>query len=183
MVHRNSSGGPFFVRDETGLALVYPKGAECRVENQVEETCVGINLPDCYSQYMNDGHLAFQLLWRLSKLRFRERVLDEGQQIYVLGTAVPRQQVMTVSQDEALEATGTDGPHERRIRELQREAVAVVRLGESERVFLISQRSERDLTLTLGVRAWAQILGGPALTLFGLGYWLLFLANRGRLSG
>src|SRR5262249_52695619 len=45
IVHRNASGSPFYVRDETGLAMVYPQGADCRVQNQVEETCMGINIP------------------------------------------------------------------------------------------------------------------------------------------
>jgi E3 ubiquitin ligase len=183
VVHRNASGSPFFVRDDTGLALVYPKGAECRVQHQVEETCLGISLPDCYVHYMDDERLAFRHVWRLSTLRFRERRLDEGQNVYVLGTAVPRSQVMTVSQDEQLAATGTDGPHERRIRELQHDAVAIVRLGENEKVFIISQQSERDLTLMLALRAWAGMLGGPVLTLFGLGYWLQVLANQGRFPG
>lgn len=183
VVHKNASGSPFFLRDETGLALVYPKGADCRVRNQVEETCVGINLPESYTQYMDDQRLAFRHVWQLSTLRFRERVLDEGERVFVLGTAVPRPQAMTVSQDEVLEATGTDGPHERRIRELQHEATGVVRLGESEKVFIISQQSEREMTFMLGMRGWAEMVGGPALTLFGLGYWLLYLANRGRFPG
>jgi len=99
--------------------------------------------------------------------------------VFVLGTAVPRPQEMSVSQDVEVEATGTDGPHERRLRELQQQTSGIVRLGDSEKVFIISQQSERDLTLVLGLRAWAEMLGGPVLTLGGLGYWLLFLANRG----
>jgi hypothetical protein len=180
VVHRNASGSPFFLRDETGLALVYPKGADVRVQSQVEETCLGINLPDCYVEYMDQQNLAFRHVWRLSSLRFRERLFEEGQRIYVLGTAMPRPQAMTVSQDDVLEATGTDGPHERHIRELQHAASGVVRLGESEKVFIISQQSEREVTFMLGLRGWAEMLGGPALTLFGLGYWLMFLAGRGR---
>jgi hypothetical protein len=184
VVHKNASGSPFFMRDETGLALVYPKGAECHVSTQVEETCLGINLPDCYMQYMDQERLAFRHVWRLSTLRFRERLLEEGQRVFVMGTAVPRPQAMTVSQDDdVLAATGTDGPHERRIRELQHEATAIVRLGESEKVFIISQQSERTMTFMLGLRGWAEMVGGPALTLFGLGYWLLYLANRGRFPG
>ena len=178
IVHRNASGGPFCLRDDTGLAIVYPKDADCRLQNQVEETCVGINLPDCYVQYLDQHKLGFMHVWRLSTLRFRERSLEEGQRVYVLGTAVPRPQVMTVSQDEALEATGTDGPHERHIRELQHSASGVVRRGESEKVFIISQQSERQMTFMLGMRGWAEMLGGPAVTLFGLGYWLLYLAHR-----
>jgi hypothetical protein len=132
---------------------------------------------------MDDQRLAFRNVWRLSTLRFRERLLEEGQRAYVLGTAVPATRAMTVSQDEALEATGTDGPHERRIRELQHEAAAIVRLGESEKVFIISQQSEREMTFMLGLRGWAAMVGGPVVTLLGLSYWLLYLANRGRFPG
>jgi hypothetical protein len=183
IVHREASGSPFFVRDPTGLALVYPQGADCKVRDQLEETCIGIQLPDCYVHYMDERHLAFRHVWRLSTLRFRERVLEEGQRVYVLGTAVPHTQSLTVSQEEVLEATGTDGPHEHRIRELQQEATAVVRRGDSEKIFIISQQSERDLTLGLGLRAWAGMVGGPALTLFGLGAWMLLLAQRGLFHG
>ncbi len=178
IVHHASSGSPFFVRDETGLALVYPQDADCRVRNQVEETCVGIQLPECYTKYMDDRHLAFRHVWELSTLRFRERTLEEGQRVFILGAAVPRPQAMDVSQDAVLEATGTDGPHERRIRELQHEACAIVRRGESEKLFIISQESERDVAFTLGLRGWAEMVGGPLLTLAGLGCWLLYLSGR-----
>lgn len=183
IVHRDASGSPFFVRDDTGLALIYPHGADCRVRDQKEEVCLGIQLPDCYARYMDDRQLAFRHVWRLSTLRFRERLLEEGQRVYVLGTAMPRSQVIEISPEVALEATGTEGPHERRIREFQHEAVSVVRRGDNERVFIISQQSERELTLTLGLRAWAELIGGPALTLFGIGYWLHVLASRGRFTG
>ena len=177
-VHHASSGSPFFIRDESGLALVYPNGAECHVQNQVEEVCVGINLPECYIQYMDDRQLAMRHIWRLSTLRFRERTIEEGQRVYVMGSAMPKPMTMTVSQADELESTGTDGPHEKRIRELQQEVTGIVRLGQNEKVFIISQQSERDLTLTLGLRAWAEMLGGPLVTVFGLGYWLMTLAHR-----
>jgi hypothetical protein len=83
-----------------------------------------------------------------------------------MGTAMPRPQALDVSQGALLEATGTDGPHEQRIRELQSQASATIRRGENERVFIISQQSERDLALTFGLRAYAEMLG--ALTLFGM---------------
>lgn len=178
IVHRSASGGPFFLRDETGLALVYPRGSDCRIQAQVEETCSGIKVPECYSEYMETEHIAFRLVWRMSTLRFRERMLEEGQAVFVLGTAVPRPNAQSVSQDELLEATGTDGPHERRIRELQHEAMAVVRQGENHDVFIISQQSERQMTMLYGAKAWAGMVSGPVLTVVGLAYWLSFLAHR-----
>lgn len=172
IVHRNSSGSPFFLQDETGLALVYPKGAECHVRHQVEETCMGISLPECYSRYMDEHHLALRHVWQLTSLRFRERILEEGQQVYVLGSAEPRAQVVEISQDEALEATGTEESRATRVSALQKEAVAVVRRGENDPVFVISQDSERELTFELGLTAWGYLIAGPVITLFGLGCWL-----------
>jgi len=171
VVHRASSGQPFFLRDETGVALIYPHDAECRVNFGVEETCLGVNLPEPYASYL--GTLGpGQLMWRLGAMRFRERVLEEGQRVYVLGTAMPRPQVLTISEGETLEATGTEDAHAHTVRALHEEIAAVVRRGESEPTFIISQQSERMLTLELGAKAFFKLVGGPALTVLGLGYWL-----------
>jgi hypothetical protein len=179
VVHRATSGHPFFLRDETGVALVYPRGADCKVNFAVEEVCAGIALPDLYARYLATlGPRRY--MWRLGMLRFRERVLEEGQRVYVLGTVAPHAQAHTVSvSDEALvaeedemEATGTDEWRGRRVRSRDREVVAVMRRGEHERAFIISQDSERSLTAGLGLKAAAKLIGGPILTLLGLAYWL-----------
>ena len=56
---------------------------------------------------------------------------------------------------------------------------ALVRRGENESTFIISQDSEKALMLALGARALMQLVGGPTMTLFGLGYWL-FAFSSGR---
>lgn len=174
VVHRNASGNPFFLRDETGVALVYPQGATARLNFQVEEECLGLSLPDVYAQYLNEQRPTGNALWRLGGLRFRERVLEAGQRVYVLGSAMPRPQAVTISMDveDELEATGTDDRRARRVHSLDHETQAIIRRGENESTFIISQQSERDLTVQLGLRATARLIGGPALTLFGLAYWL-----------
>jgi hypothetical protein len=177
VVHRNASGSPFFLRDETGVALVYPKDATVRLNFQVEEECVGISLPDCYAQYLDEQHPAGSVLWRVGSLRFRERVLEAGQRIYVMGTATPKPQSVTISMDDELEATGTDDRRALRLQTLDHEAQAVMRRGENESTYIISQQSERELTMQLGLRATAELVGGPALTLFGLAYWLHALST------
>jgi E3 Ubiquitin ligase len=175
-VHRNSSGHPFFLHDETGTALVYPKGAECKMNFGVEETAHGLSIPDCYSSYMKENGLWMRHVARLSSMRFRERVLEAGERIYVLGTAVPRAQVLTVSEIQ-LEATGTEDFRAKPIRDRDREVVATIRQGSNEKTFLISQQSERSLTLQLGWTATAKLIGGPLLTLIGLGWWLTRLSS------
>lgn len=173
-VHRNSSGNPFFLRDETGVAMVYPAGAECRLHFGVEETCLGISLPEMYAQYLSEQRLPFRHLWRLSTMRFRERTIEEGHSVYVLGTATPRPMVHVVSDaEETLAATGTDDDRwAARVKQRSREVSALVRKGENEKVFMISQTHEADLTTMLGIQAWAQLVGGPLLALAGLAYLL-----------
>jgi hypothetical protein len=184
VVHRATSGHPFFLRDETGAALVFPHGADCRVHFGVEEVCAGVALPECYSSYLATLGPG-QYLWRLGTLRFRERVLEEGAQVYVLGTATAPAMALTVSEgeamaaeeDEELAATGTDAWRARRVRGGDRQVSAVIRRGDSEKTFIISQDSERDLTTGLGLKAFAKLVGGPAVGLLGLGYWLHALAS------
>jgi hypothetical protein len=177
VVHRNASGHPFFLRDETGVALVYPHGAQCRVHAGTEEVCLGISVPEVYASYMSDQGLTARHLWRLSTMRFRERILEEGQMLYVLGTATPRSRALDISDGETLAATGTDDPVASRMRELHDDVTAVIRCGENPSTFILSQGSERQLVTDLGLKAVGELVAGPTMTLFGLGYWLYALSS------
>jgi hypothetical protein len=177
VVHRNHSGNPFFLRDQTGLALVYPHGSECKIHFGSEEHCQGLMLPPCYADYMNAHASALGQLARVGILRFRERMLEAGARVYVLGTAVPRAQEHVVADGALLQATGTDDAVATRLRTLDQDVVALVRRGENESTFIISQESEKSLMLGLGARAVVEVAGGPALTLFGLGYWLVAMSS------
>jgi len=178
VVHRATSGHPFFLRDETGVALVYPYGADCRVHFGVEEVCSGIALPECYASYMS-GLGAQRYLWRLGMLRFRERLLEEGSRVYVMGTATPPAVALTVSEGEELAATGTEGWRAARVRGGDQQVAAVIRRGDSEKTFIISQDSERDLAAGLGLSVVIKLVAGPVIGLLGLGYWLSVLASFG----
>jgi hypothetical protein len=174
VVHRHRSGQPFYIEDDTGIALVYPEGSRCRVHLERSEEGIGISLPDCYASYMREHGL---LVWRLGVLRFRERVLEEGMRVYVLGTAAPKANAHVVSLDAELAATGSDHWGDRWHRERQQQVAGVIRRGTHERTFLISQDSERTLHLTLGIQTLLMLVGGPLLTLFGLGWWLSTLSG------
>ncbi len=177
-VHRNASGHPFFVRDDTGIAMVYPHGSECHIPYAETEECGGLDVPECYDAYMKEQRLALREMWKLGAMRFRERTLEQGQGVFVLGTAVPRARARAISDDGELAATGTDDPAARRLTTLDEQVVAVVRQGERETTFLVSQESERALALELGARAWAGLVGGPLLALLGLATWLFLMGSR-----
>jgi hypothetical protein len=110
-------------------------------------------------------------------MRFRERMIEAGDRVYVLGTAMPRPQVVTVSDDEVLQATGTDGMMVQRQQTLNEETSAIIRQGENEPTFIISQDSERELTGTLQLRGLGELIAGPVLTLLGLGWWLYAISG------
>ena len=117
-------------------------------------------------------------MWGLGPMRFRERLIEEGDRIFVLGSAEPRSQALTISDGDALAATGTDDavatpPR----RPAQRQPSAVIRQGANERTFIISQESERSLLMDIGI----QMVGGPLLAAIGLFIWGVALTSgRGR---
>jgi hypothetical protein len=178
VIHRNASGQPFFLDDGSGLALVYPSGAECSLRHQVEEVAQGFALPDCYSDYLKEHRGAVGALVRMAPLRFRERKLEEGQRLYVLGTATPRAQTVVISEGEELAATGTDGPgalHQRRLRERDASVRGVIRRGTREPTFILSQDSEKSIAFGLGIHSTLLLVGGPIATAIGL--WVLLGAR------
>jgi hypothetical protein len=102
-------------------------------------------------------------------MRFRERRLEAGQCVYVLGRANPRSVARTVSFDEeALEATGTDSYGAKHVRTLDQDVCAVIRRGRLDPAFLISTTSEKSETFLYGLKAAGGLIGGPLLTIFGV---------------
>src|SRR5262245_46183944 len=91
-VYRDASGHPFRVDDGTGAALVYPTGAECHVPYTSDEECMGVSLPEVYATYLKEHGPAMRHLWQFGSMRFRERTIEVGQRVYVLGSAEPRSQ-------------------------------------------------------------------------------------------
>lgn len=179
-VHRADSGRPFYLRDETGTALVYPQGADCKVAFDVVEETGGLGLPQMYTDFMEAQGLAMRHLWSVGPMRFRERRLEEGRAVYVLGRATPRSIAHTVSiSEEALEATGTDSYGAKHVRTLDEEVCAVIRRGPRDPAFLISTSSEKAETALYGLKAFGGLVGGPLLTVFGV-WCLLELAKSGR---
>jgi hypothetical protein len=178
VIHKNSSSHPFYLRDETGVALVCPDGSDCKIPPGVEEVCDKPSVPERFARYVNSEGLTNVHLGSAGTLRFRERVMQTGQHAFILGSAMPRPNAFNISDDEVMLATGTDGPAHR-IEDLDRQLAAIIRRGEHERTFVISEQSESELTSGLRSQALLQLVGGPLLSLLGLGWWLLLLTAWG----
>lgn len=179
-VHKAESGQPFYLRDETGVALVYPQGADCKVGFDVAEETFGLGVPQMYMDFMESRGLGLRHVWALGPMRFRERRLEEGRVVYVLGRANPKSVARNVSFDEdALEATGTESYGAMRVRPLDQEVCAVIRRGPGDPAFLVSTTSEKAETFLYGLKAFGGLVGGPLVTVFGV-WCLLELAKSGR---
>jgi hypothetical protein len=181
-VHREQSGNPFYLEDETGSVLVYPQGAKLSAGHVVQEETGGLGVPEPYAGFMESRDLKLRHLWALGPMRFRERTLEQGTGVYVLGRAYPKPQAVAVSMDDevALEATGTDAIGAAHVRRHDPECSAVIRRGPRDPAFLISDRSEKTMSMEYGLRAFAGLVGGPLLALFGL-WCLTELARSGEL--
>lgn len=179
IVHRNRSGSPFFLKDDTGLALVYPQGADCRLPFGVEEVTGGFGVPEVYSEYMRSQNLGMAGFWSLGSMRFRERTLDESQVVFVLGRAHPRSRAVSLGDDDVqvMQGTGTDGLRTQRLASLDAEVRGVIRKDANDPVLLISPSSERNVATEYMLRAMAGTVLGPALALGGLAF-LLWLASQ-----
>jgi len=141
--------------------------------------CSGPSFPPCYADYIKEEHLQLVSFLNMGSMRFRERIVQDGQRVFILGTAMPRSHSFAISDGDEMKATGTDG-RPSRLAALDDATTAIIRRGDNEPTFVISQESERSLSLDLGLQAAAQLVGGPILSLIGLG-WLLatFAARRG----
>jgi len=183
-VHHDASGQPFFVTDETGTALVYPQGSEFQMMFQVEEECTGPKFPECYEEYMKAHCGVASNLWRLGSVRFRERILENSQAVFIMGTATPRSHALTISDGDEMLATGTEGaPHPAamtaaRVPTLDEKVTAVIRQGENEKTFIVSQQPQRMVEFGLGFHALGGLLGGPAVSLVAL-FFMLYRLKYG----
>lgn len=180
VVHRKQSGNPFYLSDGTGVALVYPRGAECRLPFGVEETTGGLfALPECYGEYMKREQLGMAMVWRMGPMRFRERTLDEGQKLYVLGRAHPKSQATSIAEPDeiAMRATGTEDLRAARLSTLDRDVRGVIRRDANDPVFLMSLNSERAVAGEYMLRALAGSILGPLLFLGGVAFLLWLSVN------
>jgi len=155
-VHREQSGHPFYLDH-------------------------GLGVPEPYSSYMESRQLGMRGLWSIGPMRFRERYLEEGRAVFILGRAFPKPHAVDVSMDEeALEATGTDAIGAEHVRHNDGRCMAIIRRGPHDPTFLISDKSEKTVSAEYGFKAFGGLVGGPLLAVFGL-WCLVELAKSGGL--
>ena len=158
-VHKRSKTVDFYVEDETGRVCVNPTEAEfdltCDVEYESQSVVTwlkgALGNEEVQTRPIHDLFYSYCIAqgvgWR-GPMRFKESNLCPGGPVYVLGTA-----------------TEIPGVEDENLRIL-------IRKGKNHPWFFIAEASQKEVLQKLGRDTWFYILGGLALTLICLGWFL-----------
>ncbi|MBU0634362.1 MAG: E3 ubiquitin ligase family protein [Candidatus Omnitrophica bacterium] len=199
---------PFWLDDETGKIMVFPKGAEVILPKDYEFTTGwGKTLPNCIVEFMQQKGIRHKSLFGNHTMRFREWYICPEETVFVLGSARKMSNFMDEHKNKLIKKLqqlkndpermkevdlNHDGEvsieewdlavkkieeklleEELKDADLENASDLMISFSEDEKLFLISDRSEKDLLKKLGWEAVLGIWGGAALTLAAFAY-LLF---------
>lgn len=146
-VSSGSKSVPFFVKDETGEMIVHPKGAkfDIPIDNKF-----GFSRNETPPHLNVDDNISIKSFFGFSKrLRFSESFVEPGNNVYVLGSAKNSEFKDTIDSN------------------LSHTQIMIAK-GENEKVFYISDHSEKGIVRKKTWQSALGILGGGALALFAL---------------
>ena len=171
--YTEASSAPFLVMDDSGYVTVHADGAQVTAGGLVIEPPPGRDVPRPCQRFMEQRNLGMRHVWGMGPMRFVERSLSEGTDVWVYGQLAQRavSGVETVSD----EATGTDAlPF--RTAATTPTARGLMRRGVEGEPLRIGAHSVAALTgrdafwMTMG------LLVGPVM--IGIASWSLVLAVR-----
>ena len=196
-LHRDESQEPFFLDDRTGQVLVIPQGAEFRLRADVVHTTSIFSQEPWRLESYRTKHEIGRGFFGGAKLRFTERHIEVGQPVYVQGVAQHRpgldlwRELMERVSEKLREVKANademhrldlDGDgrisedewqsaHSRAVAEVRAEGIedrAAIAQGSSGELFLISDRSEKDLVGRLRLESAGGVLAGGTAFIGGV---------------
>ncbi len=197
-IHEDASETPFYLEDDTGEVLVNPQGVETHIAHgYLRETSRFSDAPVRLQNYMLKNYLERKIFNQGRRLRFSERHIGLGQRVYVHGVAQERrrldlwrEQMQRVSEKlsevkadpDEMRRLDVDGDgrvsedewqmaHSRAVAEVRHEGIenrVAIAQGSSGELFLISDRSEKDLVGRLRWETAGGVLGGGAAFIAGV---------------
>ena len=146
----------FYVRDDTGKILVNPEAAEYNVPKDFEYNSGLLNDPPAkVKEFLKENGLSHDGFLGLNKrMRYREYLIEPGQNVYVMGTA---------ANDPVVSEENTSG--------------LVMQKGTNEKFFYISDQSEKGVLSSLKWQAFGGITTGGMLCVVCLAYLLSALLH------
>jgi len=151
VIHLDKFIRPFYVKDDTGKILVDPHGAVFNVPIDFEEISgFGRDPSNDVREYLDKNEIKFEGLFGINKkLKYTERIIEEGAKVYVFGDAVPSGKMSSVGNENIL-----------------------INRKNKRSFFLISDRPEKDVLKIFGRRVFFEIYGGALLSTICLAIFL-----------
>lgn len=158
-IHRDERGIRFYLKDDTGRVLVDPRGAKVDIPKDLEiKSGFGSDPPLIVKNFLKSKGLKFEsLLLGINKtMRYREWFIEPRDRLYVLGTAG----------DNPLKEEGT-AKHS--IEDI------MIQRGKHEKIFYVSDKSEKSLLANLTLKVVGGVFGGGLLSVGCLAVILFYL--------
>ncbi|MDP1853018.1 MAG: GIDE domain-containing protein [Candidatus Omnitrophota bacterium] len=206
----NSFDCPFWLEDETGKIMVFPKGAEFIWPLDFQSrTGFGIEMPYTLTNFMVNKGINYKDFFGVRPLRFSEWFICEGETVYALGSTKKREgttkiyseqiirrieklkenkertKEIDLNKDGQVSIEEWDGAVRKIEAEVLKEALnidqadnvydIIITKGDTEKIFIISDQSEKDLTKKLTQQSALGIYGGGFLSVATLAYVLFRL--------
>ncbi len=136
----------FFLRDDTGSVLVDSEGAKIEIPADFQfQTGWGKTIPENVVSFMEHEGLAYKSFLGMGKsMRFAEHFIAPGDKLYIMGTA-------------------GDNPHVEEGTAKRGHEDIMIRKGNNEKLFYISDSCEKDLLKRLRWKSLGGIFGGIGL--------------------
>jgi len=150
-IHKQEQWELFYLKDDTGMVLINPMDASFDIEKTYESaTALREEPSDAVKRYLAANNIAYRGLLGFNKaLRFREHTVVPKEEIYIIGTA-------------------EENPfHDDPTLNLGREQT-VIRKGNMEKMFFISDKREWEIAREFGWKAAGGIGGGFLCLVFGI---------------
>ena len=144
-------GTQFYLRDDTGSALVDPKGAEIDIPVDWHVgSGLGQDPPESVKMFLGTQKINFEGFFGMNKtMRYKEYYIAPGDKLYVMGMA---------GDNPFLEEAWAKSSAED----------IMMQKGEEGEVYYISDRSEKGILNELTLKAFGGVFGGGALAIFCL---------------
>lgn len=136
----------FYLKDDTGTVLVDPRGARLEIPMDFEfNSGWGKDPPESVKQFLKNNKMNFEDFLGFNKtMRYREYIIEPGNNIYVMGTA-------------------GDNPFVDLGNLAENSAGIMIQKGTIDKTYYISDRQEKQILNSLQWKVMGGVYGGGAL--------------------
>lgn len=144
-INQGFEGKNFFLKDDTGIVLVDPKGAEVEIPPDTTiQSGWGKDPPKQVLDFLNTKGISHEGFLGIGNktMRFIEYYIEAGDKLCIMGTA---------GDNPFVEGSA------------EHTANIMIQKGQNEKIFYISDKPEKEILKSLGWKVWIGTFGGAAL--------------------